>query len=84
MACTVSQRQRVCDAAEHLCARPNVEAVDVLAPQTDPSDRWTLDILLQPAAGGLPADMLDLLGSFQLTVRSVAPQGDGWQALAVA
>lgn len=80
--CTAAERSRARRCAGVLRPFPSVIAVDVLAPADDPTDRWTLDIVLGPRADGVPPAVLDELGAFQATLRSAAPQGDGWQALA--
>lgn len=81
MTCTVAKRERARKCADTLAARESVLAVDVLDPHTDPTDRWTLDIVL--CTEGVPPVALDDLGNYQATLRSVARQGTHWQAVAV-
>lgn len=79
-------RQRVaaerCAAA--VAARPPVLATDVLAPQEDPRDRWTVEVTLRARAGGLPPEAARAAAATGCTVASVAPQGDGHRAVLVA
>jgi len=82
--CRAAERTRARRCASILRTYPQVGHVDLLRPAEDPHDRWTLDILLGPRASGVPPAVLDELGSFGLSLRSAAPQGDGWQVLAVA
>jgi len=84
MTCVVETRRRLRACAETLSVRDPVLAVDALAPHADPTDRWTLDILLDQSAGGVPHQICDDLGSYRLTIRDVARQGPHWQAIAVA
>jgi hypothetical protein len=58
-----------------------VVTADVLAPDAGPTDRWTLDILLGPHAGGVPPAVLGGLCAFQATVRDTAPQGEYVEAI---
>ena len=80
--CAARARKRARKAGDKLTRHHRVEAVDVLAPDTDPTDRWTVELVL--CAEGVPHDVLDLLGSYQLTLRTAQPQGPYWQAVAVA
>jgi hypothetical protein len=80
--CAARARQRARKAADKLSLHHRVEAVDVLAPDTDPTNRWTIELAL--CGNGVPHDVLDLLGSYQLTLRSAQPQGPYWKAVAVA
>jgi len=79
--CTVSARKRARALAETLAVRNSVAGVDVLEPHADPTDQWTLDVLLDTR--GVPPQVLDDLGSYQATLRDAGPQGRGWQLLAV-
>jgi len=82
MTCTVDRRRRArrCGAALETVAP--VQAVDVLDPHTDPTQRWTVEIVLAPSAGGLPPEVLSTLAAHQLSVRDVSPQGRHWVAVA--
>lgn len=80
--CIARARKRARKAADKLELHHRVEAVDVLAPEADPTNKWTIELVL--CAEGVPHDVLDLLGSYQLTLRESQPQGPYWQAVAVA
>jgi hypothetical protein len=80
--CLARERTRAHNAADTLAMHDRVEAVDVLAPDTNPTNRWTIELVL--CARGVPHDVLDVLGSYQLTLRDASPQGTYWQAVAVA
>ncbi|SEO72721.1 hypothetical protein SAMN05216388_1017119 [Halorientalis persicus] len=81
--CTVEKREAAERAARTLRRRPQVQAVDVLPPARDPTDRWTLDIVLAPEAGGLPPAVETDLAAEGFTTRRVTPQGPYWGAVAV-
>jgi len=78
--CTVSTRKRARKCAETLAVREPVVGVDVLEPHADPTDCWTLDIVLDTR--GVPPQVLDDLGSYQATLRDASPQGRAWKVLA--
>lgn len=82
MTCTVDKRQRVHRARDRLEAHTLVVGAAVLAPAEDPTARWTLELTLD--AAGVPHDVLDILGSYRLTLRTAAPRGRCWHAVAVA
>lgn len=82
MTCTVEKRERARKCADTLAAREPVLAVDVLDPHTDPTARWTIELVL--CAEGVPPQVLDDFGNYRLTVRSVAPQGPFYQVVATA
>jgi hypothetical protein len=69
-----------CDGLE---AHEHVVAVDVVLPAATPTDRFELDVLLAPEAGGLPPAVGSYCGRYSLTVRTVQPQADHWQAALV-
>lgn len=58
------------------------DTVDVLAPEHSPSARWTIEIVL--CSLGVSHDVLDLMGSYQLTLRESQPQGPFWTTVTVA
>ena len=82
--CHADARQRADSAARALEAQGIVVAVDVLAPDDDPSDHWTVDILLDSGAGGAPANVLAELAARDCDVLDVEPQGDFWNVVATA
>lgn len=82
--CRVDGRQRAYAAADALRERGVVVAVDVIQPTDDPTESWTLDILLERRANGVPAPVLSELAARDLTLLDVGLQGGYWQALATA
>jgi len=84
MNCTVDQRERIRAARDRVETREPVLAADVPDPHTDPTARWTLELVLCEDADGVPHQVLDDLGSYGLTLRNVDPQGTGWIAVATA
>ena len=82
--CHADARQRADSAARALEAQGIVVAVDVLDPATDPSDRWTVDILLEPSACGAPANVLAELAARDCGVLDVELQGGYWNVVATA
>jgi hypothetical protein len=69
--------------ADGLRAHEAVVAVDHIAPDASATGRHELDVLCRPRAGGLPPAVASYCGRYSLTVRSVQPQGDHWQATLV-
>lgn len=61
-----------------------VVATDVLDPDTGPLDRWSLEITLEPRAGGCPPALQRELANRDLTVRDVSNQGTYWRAVVTA
>ncbi|MFC7073088.1 hypothetical protein ACFQJ7_12520 [Halovenus rubra] len=84
MRCWVEARQRTRKCADSLRGHAVVEAVDVLPPAKDPTDRWTVEVVLREGTGGVPHQVLDTFGSYQLTLRDVSPQGPYWVAVGTA
>lgn len=82
MSCTVDARKRTRKAADALEVHHQVEAVDVLAPATDPTNRWTIELVL--CVNGVPDTILDTLAEYQLTLRHAGPRGPYWHVVAVA
>jgi hypothetical protein len=77
----LSRERRVAEAyADGLEAHEAVEAVDVVPPADAPTGRFELDVLCRPRAGGLPPAVAGHCARYTMTVRSVQPQGDRWQA----
>lgn len=77
--CLAERRQQANHAAAVFEADPRVVEAVVVGPSEDPTDRFLVDVALGPRADGLPTELFANL-SFSLTVRHVAPQGDGWIA----
>jgi len=69
--------------ADGLDAHEAVVAVDAIAPDATATARHELDVLCRPRAGGLPPAVAGYCARHSLTIRSVQPQGDHWQALLV-
>jgi len=81
--CLARERERARACADGLDTHESVVAVDVLAPEAGPVDRWPLEIVLRPRADGVPHRILDYLGSYQLSLRRVCQRGDHSHAVAV-
>jgi hypothetical protein len=79
--CLARERRVAIAYRDGLEAHTLVEAVDVLAPGRTPTDRWELDVLFAPSADGLPPSVAEYCGRHELTVRTVQPQADHWQAV---
>lgn len=84
MQCAVDQRQRVQSAARALRDQGAVVAVDALEPAEAPADVWSLDILLDRHACGVPAPVLSELAGRNLALVDIEHQTPYWQALATA
>ena len=69
--CTPATRSKLKAAAEHIRADPTVRAVDLLAPETDPSGRWTIEAT---TTGPLRPALLQTIAAHGLAVDSVAPK----------
>jgi hypothetical protein len=59
-------------------------ATDTIAPDISPCNRWTLEVTLDPEAGGCPPALLRAVAARELTIRDVSPQGPYWRVVAVA
>ena len=69
--------------ADGLRLHDHVESVDVILPAATPIDRFELDVLLAPAADGLPPAVCGFCDRWSLRPRLLDPQGDNWQAILV-
>lgn len=83
MTCVAEQRTRVDEAIAELERDPAVFAATRLDPDTDPTGYWTIDVVLSGAHEGLPPHLAETLAGAGFSIRSVDPQVDHWQALAV-
>jgi len=80
----LSRERRVAEAfVDGLEAHTAVVAVDHIGPEETPTDRYELDVVCRPRAGGLPPAVAGYCARHSLTVRSVQPQADHWQARVV-
>ena len=82
MTCTVDARKRTRKAADTLELHRQVDAVDVIEPATDPTDRWTIELVV--CVNGVPDTILDTLAEHELTLRHAGPRGPYWHVVAVA
>lgn len=57
-------------AAQRLDALPSVAAVDILAPDTDPTHSWTVELIIEGAA--VPPHVLRILAETSLSLRPAA------------
>ena len=80
--CHSRERNRARNCAQLLVAHDLVHAVDVIEPATDPTDRWTIELVL--CVNGVPDTILDTLAEYQLTLRHAGPRGPYWHVVAVA
>ena len=81
--CLARERAAVEAFADGLGAHEAVVAVDAIPPNASATGRHELDVLCRPRAGGLPPAVAGYCARYSLTVRSVQPQGDHWQAILV-
>jgi len=81
--CQPAARERARQAQREFRAEACVAHADLLTPATDPTDRWTLDIVVWSESGRVPAVVARILGEHDLDHRA-APQGGTVQVLAVA
>jgi len=81
--CLARERADVEAFVDGLDAHEAVVAVDHIAPDETPTGRHELDVLCRPRAGGLPPAVAGYCARYSLTIRSVQPQADHWQALLV-
>jgi len=81
--CLARERADVEAFVDGLEAHTAVVAVDHIGPEETPTDRYELDVVCRPRAGGLPPAVAGYCARHSLTVRSVQPQGDHWAALLV-
>jgi hypothetical protein len=74
-------RRRVADAAVAAEAEPAIRAVDVIPADADPTDRWTLDLLVveNDARPGVPRAVLAVLADHDLHLLRAGPQGPDYQ-----
>lgn len=84
----VQARKRARECASALDTQESVCAVDVLDPRVDPTDRWTVELVIKhpnhACTPGIPPAVLTVLADHDLTVRQVTQQGAGAFSVAVA
>jgi len=79
----LKQRTRAKRAARTIRSHPRVAAVNVLAPDTDPTGDWTLEITLTNAIAAPPA-ALHTLAVERLSIRDARSQGPAFRVVASA
>jgi len=74
-------RRRVAEAAVAAEANRAIRAVDVIPAKQDPTDRWTLDLLVveNDNRPGVPDAVLALLADYDLHLLRAGPQGPDYQ-----
>jgi hypothetical protein len=81
-------RERARECASVLESRTRVCAVDVLDPRIDPTDCWTVELVIKhpnhARTPGVPPEVLAVLADHDLTVRAVTQQGAGAFSVATA
>lgn len=68
-------------AIARVCSHPTVEGHDLLTPDADPTDRWTLELTIDH--DGLPPAVAEILADEGLTIRHTGPRADWWHVVAV-
>lgn len=76
MSCSVAERGPVREAADSVGACEHVVATSVLEPSESRRDQWTLSFVTDSTAGGVPPAVQRRLTEQDLTLRSLAPQGE--------
>lgn len=74
MVCTVEQRRRHRSLAQELDPFPSVAAIDRLDPQTDPSNRWTTELVVREPR--VPSGVLTVIGAHGLEIADVSQRGN--------
>jgi hypothetical protein len=82
--CLPRERAAVHNARDACLDSVEVCAAEAVAPAISPTGRFALEILLDPAAGGVPPHVAELLADRGLTIRRIHRGGDCWRALATA
>jgi len=80
--CLVTQRNRARAAIEAIAGRPNVIDTDLIAPNCDSTDRWTVELAID--ADAVPPAILQILADEGLSIRETAPRADWQTVVAVA
>jgi len=68
MPCTADVRQQHAALCDDLTDLPAVEHADALNPNTDPSGRWTTEVVLAPGVEVVPADVLEVLDGHDMGI----------------
>lgn len=74
MTCTVEQRRSHRSLVQELEPFPSVAAIDRLDPQTDPSNRWTTELVVREPR--VPSGVLTVIGAHGLGVADVSQRGN--------
>jgi hypothetical protein len=82
--CQVQERAAVHSARDRLEPDHDIVAIDALPPARAATGRWSLLILLERGAGGIPPAVAGTLADRGLTIRRSAPAGRVWRVLATA
>lgn len=81
MTCNAKQRGRMHSIAHDFRQCPTVDAVSVLDPSDEPTDRWGLDIVVDGRE--IPPTLSTEIGYHNLAVYRTGRQGDKFQLVAL-
>jgi hypothetical protein len=84
MACVADRRQQARAAVAAVEHHPAVLSVDWLAPTEDPTNAWTLELLIDEGERGVPSAVLRDLAAHDFAVRTVAPRHPYRHVVAIA
>jgi len=79
--CTLDERDRARAAIESIADRPDVLGTDLIDPDTDPTNRWTIEIAIDGDC--VPAAIVRELADEELSIRNAAPRQSWWHCVAI-
>jgi hypothetical protein len=79
--CVARKRADARAYADGFEAHTLVAEAETRGPAKTPTDHWCVEVKLVPAAGGWPPSVQGYCSRHGLTVRTVQPQADHWQAV---
>jgi hypothetical protein len=74
-------RDQARGALARLSGRPDVIGTDLIAPDTDPTGRWTIEIAID--ADAIPPAVAEILSHQGLSIREAGPRAEWYTVVAV-
>jgi len=81
--CTLDERDRARRAIRAIGDRPDILAIDLIDPDTDPTRRWTIEIACDGTTGSVPPTILRALADAGLSIRGAGPRRGCYRVVAV-
>ena len=78
----LDRRDRARAAVARLSSRPEVVGCDIVTPEVDPTDRWTVEATID-CESAVPPQVIEEVAAAGLAIRELAPRAEWYTVVAV-